>query len=115
MANLFDNFSEREIEEVARVNAGAFYGMMGALVKRSSELYPAIEDIAEVLGVPVEEASDFYLGGSDPTISEVEEHALALGVKIGITCTPIEPRGDGRNDDGGADEICPLGSCEQDR
>lgn len=31
MANLFDNFSEREIEEVARVNAGAFYGMMGRL------------------------------------------------------------------------------------
>ena len=94
MKEIDDVFAKEDIERVAAANARAFFEMKEVLANRSLELYPNTRDLAEALGVSVDEVRGFYHYGSDPTVSDILDHARVNGMEIEVVCKPVEPKTD---------------------
>lgn len=81
--SLEDRFEEEDFKKVARHNFHSFDDMKNALVSKRESLC-SMEDMARELGCTVDDVAEFEQYWSDPTISEVQEYALALMSTIQI-------------------------------
>lgn len=84
MENLKDMHSDDEFHEIAKHNFESFQEMKGFLVEVRKRLC-SLEDMAMALSESESEVADFEQYYSDPTLSQVQKYALAIGVKIDIT------------------------------
>lgn len=73
----WDGFTKEELKGIARKNFHSFDDMKNALVSKRESLC-SMEDIAKELGCTVDDVAAFEQYDSDPTISEVQEYALAV-------------------------------------
>lgn len=89
-----DRYTKKEIEDMSDNIVGNMYELKKFLVNRRIDTR-SIEDVARDLGDSVEEVAEFERYYSDPTISQIEEYALALGVEIKV----IYRTNDGKDDD----------------
>lgn len=89
-----DRYTKKEIEDMADNIVGGMYDLKRMLVNRRIGTR-SIEDMARDLGDSVEEVAEFEHYYSDPTVSQIEEYALALGVEIKV----IYRSNDGKDDD----------------
>lgn len=80
--NLYDDDT---ISGISDTNAKTFYDLKKRLVERRRQLY-TIEELAKEIGDTVEDVSEFEQYYSDPTVSQIQEYALAVGVSLTITC-----------------------------
>lgn len=85
MSKVEDLYDKDTINNIAYINASTFYDLKKRLVERRSQLY-TIEELAKELGEPVREVAEFEQYYSDPTVSQIEEYARAVGVSLNITC-----------------------------
>lgn len=85
MENLKDKHSDDEFHEIAKHNFESFQEMKEFLVAVRKNLC-SMEDMAMALSESESEVADFEQYYSDPTLSQVQKYALAIGVKIDITC-----------------------------
>lgn len=89
-----DRYTEKEIEDMSDNIVTGMYDLKKFLVNRRINTR-SIEDMARDFGDSVEEVAEFEHYYSDPTISQMEEYALALGVEIKV----IYRTNDGKDDD----------------
>lgn len=68
-------------ESIEDYNKKSFQRMMDALVKIRKESY-TMSELADVLKRPAQELEDLESDDSDPTASQVQEYALAVGTSI---------------------------------
>lgn len=83
MGNLKDKHSD-EFREIAKHNFESFQEMKEFLVEIRKRLC-SMEDMAMALSESESEVADFEQYYSDPTLSQVQKYALAIGVEIDIT------------------------------
>lgn len=83
MGNLKDKHSD-EFREIAKHNSESFQEMKEFLVEIRKRLC-SMEDMAMALSESESEVADFEQYYSDPTLSQVQKYALAIGVEIDIT------------------------------
>ena len=84
MENLKGKHSDDEFHEIAKHNFESFQEMKQFLVEIRKRLC-SMEDMAMALSESESEVVDFEQYYSDPTLSQVQKYALAIGVKIDIT------------------------------
>ena len=84
MSKFEDLYDKDTIVSISDTNAKTFYDLKKRLVKRRRQLY-TIEELAKELGESVREMAEFEQYYSDPTVSQIEEYALAVGVSLTIT------------------------------
>ena len=82
-AFLESRFTKEEFEEVARKNFHSFDDMKNTLVLKRESLC-SMDDMAKELGCTVDDVAEFEQSDSDPTISDVQEYAIAIMSEIGI-------------------------------
>lgn len=87
-----DLFDERELERLDMANREGFLKLRDVIAERVGRLYPGIEVYAAMMK---EDPDDIRQGCSawgnrGPTISEIEEHALANGVEIEFRYRPLK-------------------------
>lgn len=82
--NLKDMHSDDEFHEIVKHNFESFQDMKQFLVECRQKLC-SMEDMAMALSESESEVADFEQYYSDPTLSQVQKYALAIGVKIDIT------------------------------
>jgi len=85
MSKFEDLYDKDTINNISYTNVSAFYDLKKRLVDRRRKLY-TIEELAKEIGEPVREVAEFEQYYSDPTVSQIEEYALAVGVSLTITC-----------------------------
>lgn len=93
MSKFEDLYDEGTIVSISDTNAKTFYDLKKRLVERRRQLY-TIEELAKELGEPVREVAEFEQYYSDPTVSQIEEYALAVGVSLTITCKEHQTKTD---------------------
>lgn len=89
-----DRYTKKEIEDMADNIVGNMYELKKLLVNRRIGTR-SIEDVARDLGDSVEEVAEFEHYYSDPTISQIEEYAFALGVEIKVIYRTNDGKDDG--------------------
>lgn len=89
-----DRYTKKEIEDMADNIVGNMYDLKRMLVNRRLETR-SIEDMARDLGDSVEEVAEFEHYYTDPTISQIEVYALALGVEIKVIYRTNDGKDDG--------------------
>lgn len=88
--DLKDRGAQSDFEQIAESNFHNFDSMKNTLVaKRESTC--SIEDMAKELGCAEDEVIEFEQYYSDPTISEVQEYALALMCVVKIRTEDFKP------------------------
>ena len=85
-----DCLAHEDIETIADCNARNFYELKRDLVLKRKSLC-SIEQIAEDIGDPVSEVAEFEQYYSDPTVSQLQEYALAVMCVINIKATDFHP------------------------
>ena len=88
--DLADSLAHEDIEDIADRNAESFYELKRDLVQKRKSLC-TIEQIAEQLGEPVAVVTEFEQYYSDPTVSQLQEYALAVMCLIKIKAVNFEP------------------------
>ena len=88
--DLADSVAHEDLENIADQNAESFYELKGDLVQKRKRLC-SIEQIAEQLGEPVDTVAEFEQYYSDPTVSQLQEYALAVMSLIKIKAVDFEP------------------------
>lgn len=83
MSKFEDLYDKDTINSISYTNVSTFYDLKKRLVERRRQLY-TIEELAKELGEPVREVAEFEQYYSDPTVSQIEEYALAVGVSLKI-------------------------------
>ena len=83
MSKFEDLYDKDTIVSISDTNAKTFYDLKKRLVERRRQLY-IIEELAKELGEPVREVAEFEQYYSDPTVSQIEVYALAIGVSLTI-------------------------------
>lgn len=81
--NLMDKGSRADFKSLARDNFHSFDDMKNALVNERESVC-SMEDMARALGCTVDDVAAFEQYYSDPTLSEVQEYAMALMERIHI-------------------------------
>lgn len=84
MENLRSKHSDDEFHEIGKHNFESFQEMKEFLVEIRKRLC-SLEDMAMALSESESEVAGFEQYYSDPTLSQVQKYALAIGVKIDIT------------------------------
>lgn len=75
--------------DVGDYNEKSFRGMMDALIEAREASY-TMPELADVLRRPVQELEDLESEDSDPTMSQVQEYALAVGMVVDARVVPYE-------------------------
>lgn len=88
--SLEDNLAYGDIEEIADFNARHFYKLKKDLVQKRQKLC-SLDRIAEILNKPLEQVAEFEQYYSDPTVSQLQEYALAVMCVININATDFCP------------------------
>lgn len=88
--DFMDRLAHADIEEIARRNASSFYRLKENLVEKRQRLC-SLDRIAELLKESVEEVDEFEQYSSDPTVSQLQEYALAVMSVIDIGVFDFQP------------------------
>ncbi|MBI0106196.1 hypothetical protein DKK73_05150 [Bifidobacterium asteroides] len=88
--DLADSVAHEDLKNIADQNAESFYELKRDLVRKRESLC-SIEQIAEQLGEPVDTVAEFEQYYSDPTVSQLQEYALAVMCLIKIKAVDFEP------------------------
>lgn len=89
-----DDFTDKDVKDVARMNFNNFYKMKESLILKRRSLC-STEDMAKELGCPLSEVIEFEKYYSDPTLSEVQEYAIAVMQEIEINISDYQKTGNG--------------------
>lgn len=81
--DLNDKGARADFKELARANFHSFNDMKNALVAERESVC-SMEDMARELGCTVDDVAAFEQYYSDPSLSEVQEYAMALLERIQI-------------------------------
>ncbi len=88
--DLSDSMAHGDFEDIAERNAESFYELKRDLVQKRKSLC-SIEQIAKQLGEQVATVAEFEQYYSDPTVSQLQEYALAVMCVIKIKAVDFEP------------------------
>lgn len=95
--SLQDRFTREEFKKVSRHNFRSFDDMKNTLVLKRESLC-SMDDMAKELGCTVDNVAEFEQYDSDPTISEVQEYALAIMSEIEIKVSDYKKSEGAEND-----------------
>lgn len=88
--SLEDKLAYGDVEKIADFNAKHFYELKKDLVKKRQKLC-SLDRIAEILNKPLEQVAAFEQYYSDPTVSQLQEYALAVMCVINIHAADFCP------------------------
>ena len=88
--DLADRLAHEDMEAIADSNVQSFYELKRDLVKKRESLC-SIEEIAGQLGEPVSKVAEFEQYYSDPTVSQLQEYALAVMCVIKVKVLDFHP------------------------
>lgn len=88
--NIEDALAHEDIEAIADTNAENFYNLKRDLVQKRQRLC-SLDELAKQLKEPVEEVAEFEQYYSDPTVSQLQEYALAVMCIININAEDFSP------------------------
>lgn len=84
-----DRMAHGDLEAIADFNAESFYWLKRNLVEKRKSLCP-IEQVAKYMGESVEAVAEFEQYYSDPTVSQLQEYALAVMCRIKVAVIGFE-------------------------
>ena len=88
--DLQDRGADVDFKKVAKINFDNFYALKEALVTKRQKLC-TMDQMAKALNKDKAEIAEFEQYYSDPTMSEVQEYALALLTVININTVDFQP------------------------
>jgi len=88
--SLEDKLAYGDVQKISEFNARHFYEMKKALIRKRQKLC-SLDRIAEILHKPIEQVADFEHYYSDPTVSQLQEYALAVMCVVDIKVTDFDP------------------------
>lgn len=88
--DFLDRMAHGDLEAIADFNAESFYWLKRDLVEKRKSLCP-IEQIAKYMGESVDAVAEFEQYYSDPTVSQLQEYALAVMCRIKVEVEGFKP------------------------